>query len=101
MTRRRRDDNGVTSSIRVGVHASGEAAPSVSVVAFLGERIAAHVIAAQLPERGLFAPGEPQAVHPFRGLPEMEMRHQQPRGSAVTGRHRRVERMPTAPGPLR
>jgi hypothetical protein len=31
----------------------------------------------------------------------MEIRHQPPRGSAVIGRHRRVGRMPTAPGPLR
>src|SRR6185437_9667703 len=59
---------------------AGAAATPVSVigVALLPPGIAIGVVAAQLPEAGLVALSELQPVRPFRGLPEIEMRHQQP-----------------------
>src|ERR1700738_270863 len=58
-------------------------------VALLAPGIAVHVIAALLPETRLVARCEAQALDPFRALPEIQVRYEQPRRSAVLRRHRR------------
>src|SRR6476620_3761464 len=62
-----------------------EGTASVTSEALLAPGIAIDVIAAELPEAGLVVFGELQADHPFRRLPEIEMRHEEPRRSAMVG----------------
>src|ERR1700675_3792387 len=75
-----------------------EGGVSVTGEALLAPRVAIDVIAAQLPEARLLLPRKLQAAHPFRRLPEIEMRHQQPGRPAMVGLKRlpriveRVER---------
>src|SRR6476619_8260233 len=61
---------------------------SVTGEALLAPGIAVDVIAAELPEAGLVSFRELQAAHPFRRLPEIEMRHEEPRRPAMVGRQR-------------
>src|SRR5690349_13308278 len=65
-------------------------ASGVALVALLTPWISAVVIAKLLPESLLVARQELQAAHPLRALPEIEMRHEEPRRSAMLGRQRRA-----------
>src|SRR4051812_44051956 len=70
----------------VGSQASGAMRLTVTGIPLLLPRIAAHVISAQLPESRFITFGEFQAVAPFGALPEIQVRHQQARGSSVLRR---------------
>src|SRR3569833_2662826 len=70
--------------------AGATAATSVIGVPLLPPGVAVDVVAAQLPEPGLVARGELQALHPLGRLPEVEVRDQQPRRTAVVGLERRA-----------
>src|SRR4051812_27222682 len=61
---------------------------SVVRVALLAPWVAVHVVAAQLPEAGLVPRGELQPLQPLGRLPEVEVRHEQPRRPAVVGLER-------------
>src|SRR5215207_2215245 len=78
------------------------AVTSVALVALLAPGVATVVVAELLPEAGLVALEQRQPAHPFGALPEVEVRHEQPRGPSVLGVQRRavvVERHPRlAPG---
>src|SRR5437879_1259152 len=63
-------------------------ATSVIGVPLLPPRVAVDVIAAQLPEPGLVAPGELEALHPLGRLPEVEVRDQQSRRTPMVGLER-------------
>src|SRR5687767_9195016 len=63
---------------------------SVTLVTLLPPRIAINVIARLLPEARLVLVDEAQAPDPFGALPEIEMRHQEPRRSAMRGRERQA-----------
>src|ERR1700761_8999175 len=67
---------------------SGPAESSVICVSLLAPGIAVHMIAAKFPEPGLVAFGELQAIQPFSGLPEIQMRHQHPCRAAMIFRER-------------
>src|SRR5947208_15235047 len=58
---------------------------SVAPVALLLPRVSAHVVAVRLPEAGLVVVAQLEAAYPLRALPEVEVRHEQPRGAAVLG----------------
>src|SRR5215203_4942169 len=58
---------------------------SIVRVALFAPRVAVAMIAAQFPETEFIALGELERIHPFRGFPEIEMRHKQPRRSAMLG----------------
>src|SRR4029078_5587087 len=62
------------------------AAASVTGGTLLAPGVAIDVIAAQLPKAGLIALGKLEPAHPFCRLPEIEMRHQEGRGTAGGGR---------------
>src|ERR687897_1552084 len=61
------------------------APPSVTPVALLTPWVAVVVVADALPEAGLVLVAEPQAPHPLGALPEIQVRDQQPRRTAVFG----------------
>src|SRR5207247_3942024 len=60
----------------------------VAAVALLFPRIAPDVIAVRLPEPGTIAIDDAQRPEPLRALPEIEMRHDEPRRTAVIWRQR-------------
>src|SRR5919197_2560342 len=60
----------------------------VTAVPLLTPRVAVVVIAERLPESGLIALHEAQLPHPLRALPEVEVWHEEARGTAVLGRER-------------
>src|SRR5437868_12905467 len=62
---------------------------SVAPVPLFQPRVAENVIAVGLPETRLVLVLQPEAAHPLRALPEVEVRHQQPRRPAVL----RLERL--------
>src|SRR4051812_36180512 len=70
--------------------AAGSGNPSVTGVPLLPERVAVHVIAAQLPETGLVARRELQSVDPLGRLPEVQVGDEQAGGPPVL----RGERLP-------
>src|SRR3954452_22119060 len=70
----------------VGSQADRAMSLTVTGIPLLFPRIAAHVISAQLPESRFIAFGEFQAIAPLGALPEIQMRHQQARGSSVLRR---------------
>src|SRR5690242_16796313 len=61
--------------------------PPAPVALFL-PGVAPHVIAVLLPESRQVLIEQLEASHPFRALPEIEMRHEQSRRPAVLGRQR-------------
>src|SRR5262245_596960 len=61
---------------------------SVTLVALLTPGVSAVVVAELLPESRLVALEQQQPPHPLRALPEVQVRYQQPRGSAVLGGQR-------------
>src|ERR671911_2478198 len=61
---------------------------SIVRVALFAPRVAVVMVTAQFPETEFIALGELERIHPFRGFPEIEMRHKQPRRSAMLGRKR-------------
>src|SRR3954468_17423146 len=58
---------------------------SVALVALLSPRIAVVVVAVVLPEAGLVVLEELQSAHPLGALPEVQVRNEQARGTAVLG----------------
>src|SRR5204862_3649656 len=65
-------------------------ASSVAAVALLEPRVAVVVVAVALPEARLVVLQQTQPAHPFRALPEIQVRHEQPRRPAVLSRERRA-----------
>src|SRR5262245_14773444 len=63
---------------------------SVALVALFEPRVASVVVPAYLPETGFVVIEQRDARHELGALPEVQMRHQQPRWSAVVGRQRRA-----------
>src|SRR5215212_3451825 len=61
------------------------ATASVAPVALLAPGVPVVVVAQGLPEAGDVVGGELQAPHPLGALPEVQVRHQQPRRAAVLG----------------
>src|SRR2546423_5962525 len=55
----------------------------VSPVTLLAPRVAIEVVAVGLPESRVLLVLEPDATHPLRALPEIEVRDEQSRGTAV------------------
>src|SRR5881397_2313082 len=80
-------------------HSSGRLTSVVGVALFL-PGIAADVVAERLPEAGRVLVHETQAADPFRALPEIKVRDDESRRTAVLGRERlavvlvRDERLP-------
>src|SRR2546427_577517 len=68
-------------------HSSGRPTSVVGVALFL-PGIAADVIAERLPEAGRVLVHEAQAAGPFRALPEIQVRDDKSRRTAVLGRER-------------
>src|SRR3954462_7459057 len=62
----------------------------VARVALLFPGIAVHVISEGLPEAWLVLGNEGQATHPFRALPEVQVRNDEASWAAVSGCQRRV-----------
>src|SRR5690606_18306826 len=62
----------------------------VAPVALLAPRITAVVIAELLPEARLVAVRQPQTAHPLRALPEVQVRDEQTRRTAVLRRQWRT-----------
>src|SRR3954467_15885036 len=56
---------------------------SISGVALFSPRVTVVVVTQTLPESGYVAVAQLNGSHPLRGLPEVQMRHQQPRRAAV------------------
>src|SRR5581483_3661002 len=80
-----------TSMTRATCHSSrAGGASGIALIPLLTPRIPAIVIAELLPKPRLIARHEPKATHPLRALPEIEMRHEQPRGPAMLRRQRRA-----------
>src|SRR5947209_15211801 len=63
---------------------------SVAPVALLTPRVSAVVVAEALPEAGLVTLADLEPAHPFRALPEVQVRDEQPCGTAVLGGERRA-----------
>src|SRR3989442_10943694 len=63
---------------------------SVAPVPLFPPWIAEQVVAVRLPEPRLVLVSQAEASYPLRALPEVEVRHEQPRGAAVLG----LERLP-------
>src|SRR5918997_1834783 len=72
-----------TSARRQRVLYSCTDTPLVSPVALLAPGVAVVVVAQGLPEAGDVVGGELQPPHPLRALPEVQVRHQKPRGATV------------------
>src|SRR5207247_8858887 len=64
------------------------AASSVALIALLSPWIAIVVVAVGLPEAGLVLLTQLEPAHPFRALPEVQVRDEQACGSAVLGLER-------------
>src|SRR6266568_9303240 len=73
-------------------------ARSVAAVPLLAPWVAVHVIAVGLPEAGLVLRHKLQSAHPLRALPEIEMRHQEPRWAAMYGLEWRTIEVEGHPG---
>src|ERR1700693_1196666 len=96
--RGRRKKKLLTVGVRVSIAATvascqtsftARAAPSptsIPGIALLLPGIPVHVVAPQLPEPRLVSFGELQCLDPLRRFPEVEVRHQQARGTAMLGR---------------
>src|SRR4051812_1020883 len=67
---------------------SGPAPRSVPPIALFFPRVAVVVVAVGLPEAGLVVIAQLEAADPFRALPEVQMRDQEPRRAAVLGLER-------------
>ena len=65
-------------------------APLVTAVALLAPWVAQTVVSVRLPEPETVIFGEDQLAHPLGALPELEMRHERPRGTAVRSGQRLV-----------
>src|SRR5689334_17241237 len=72
---------------------------SVTGVPLLLPRVAPRVIAVLLPEPGFVVVEDPQPRDPLGALPEVQMRHQQPRRTAVLGGQRFAVELPGEPRP--
>src|SRR5919198_3786963 len=59
--------------------------PSVAPVALLFPRVTVVVVAGAFPEAGLVVVTELDSAHPLRALPEVQVRDEQPRRTAVLG----------------
>src|SRR5687768_15310589 len=100
-SRRSKTDRGTgwRTSATVAVRQPPDGAPgtpprsSVTLVPLLAPRIAAVVVAVLLPEAGLVAGQEGELRDPLGALPEVEVRDEQPDGTAVLdGQRLAVER---------
>ena len=74
---------------------------SVALVALLEPRVAPVVVAVAFPEAGLVVVEHAQPGDPLRALPEVEVRHEQPRRAAVLDGRAADPRSPTPPTPCR
>src|SRR3954465_16066657 len=74
---------------------SSIAATSVALVALLEPGVAAVVVAVLLPEPGPVVRHQLEPGDPLGGLPEVQVRHQQPDRPAVLARQRLSARPPT------
>src|SRR3954452_22298650 len=61
---------------------------SVALIALFKPGVSAIVVAERLPEARFVLVGERQPAHPFRALPEIQVRDEQAGGAAVLGRQR-------------
>src|SRR5437763_9844312 len=61
-------------------------------------KVAIQVVAVRLPESRMLFVLEPDAAHPLRALPEIEVRDEQPRGAAVLGMQRLAVELVCDPG---
>src|SRR5262249_6548527 len=66
----------------------GADAASVSGITLFAPGIAIEVVAERFPEARRILGHEIQPAHPFRAFPEIEMRHEQPRRTAMLRRER-------------
>src|SRR6478735_5162426 len=77
---------------------TADSAISVAPVPLLAPRVAQVVVAVALPEPAFVVIEQGDPADPLRGLPEVEMRHQESDGSAVLDRQRSVFVGPHEPG---
>src|SRR5919112_60279 len=71
----------------------------IALVALLEPRVAAVVVAVLLPEPRAISLHELQPGDPFRGLPEVQVRHEEPDRAAVADRQGSAVDLPHHPRP--